>query len=80
MNGRYLIDPDDPALPSYIGRYLNHGTDNFARTTYGSSVTFKTIAHSPDGSLLRSDMHFQFIVTPQGVTHSISFRTIVCPD
>jgi hypothetical protein len=78
--GTYVLDPDDPALPTYSGRFLDHGSGNFNRGAFEDSVTFKTIAHAPDGSHLRSDVHFQFAVTPQGVTHSIYFQTIDCPS
>jgi hypothetical protein len=79
LTGRYLIETKDPAIPDFTGRYLDRGTGSFRRSTYSDTVTFMTIAHAPDGALLRLWVHWPFNVTPDGMQNSISFEAIDCP-
>jgi len=79
QQGTFVLDPDEPALPSYVGIFSIKGGFNATPSTVSSTVTSTSVGRASDGSRIRLHLVSHVLVTPEGVEMSFSFETTDCP-
>lgn len=77
--GTILLDPDDPSLPEFTGRFSIKGGFDANASTTTSTVMSMFVARAADGSFVRVHLVSHVLVKPDGVETSFELQTVTCP-
>ena len=77
QHGTFVLDPDDPELPTYSGMYRDSISFNL-HEPYGESfvMTVTLVGHAADGSRLASNARFKATLTQAGLL--LAFIKLAC--
>jgi hypothetical protein len=79
QTGKFVIDPDDPSLGDFTGRFTVWGGFNANRRNISATFTFNATGRSAEGLRVRFHVVDHINLTATGVEHSFTFETNDCP-